>query len=193
MQTNSRLDATHAPLVRRCWPLLAVLALAPAAAVGSDAQTDRAAAEWSVLIVAANDPSDRLVPPPPADPDEPALFSQVDASSEPVALQVNAAAGDVEIVPAVPPVTVNDRTYEEVYRSIPYSYTEYLANPGYRHEATMEILFGQLRPTTVHRHYEPEVIVNDLPSPYQPYRFSHPEFRQYRAPAFRLLNPGCCW
>ena len=192
MKTTARLDATHAPLVRR-WSALVLLALAPMTAVGGETQTDRTEAEWTVLIVAANDPFDRLVPPPPADADAPAVVSQANAYSEPVALQANAAAGEVEIVPAVQPLTVNDRTYDEVYRSIPYSYTEYLANPGYRHEATMEILFGQLRPTTVHRHYEPEVIVNDLPSPYQPYRFSHPEYRQYRAPAFRLLNPGCCW
>ena len=43
------------------------------------------------------------------------------------------------------PRTVNPADYFEVYNSIPFSRTEYRANPNYRHEATMEILFGQMR------------------------------------------------
>lgn len=88
--------------------------------------------------------------------------------------------------------SVKGRSYEDVYRSIPYNYTEYLANPGYRHDATMEILFGELRPTTIVRGYEPKVIENLPPMEYQPYRWSHSERWQYRAPDFRLLDPGCC-
>lgn len=42
-------------------------------------------------------------------------------------------------------------SYAEVYASIPFIRTEYLANPSYRHEATMEILFGQLRPTVINK------------------------------------------
>lgn len=38
--------------------------------------------------------------------------------------------------------------YEQVYRSIPFRRSEYVANPSYRHEATMEFLFDQLRPLT---------------------------------------------
>ncbi|QDT63523.1 hypothetical protein V22_07450 [Calycomorphotria hydatis] len=44
--------------------------------------------------------------------------------------------------------------YDTVYRSIPFRRSEYLADPGYRHEATMEILLGQLRPKVIHDHYE---------------------------------------
>lgn len=43
------------------------------------------------------------------------------------------------------------RAYREVYDAIPFSRAEYDANPSYRHEAAMELLFGQLRPTVVHR------------------------------------------
>ena len=39
--------------------------------------------------------------------------------------------------------------YREVYNSIPFSRSEYLANRDYRHEPTMELLMGQLRPKTV--------------------------------------------
>ncbi len=45
--------------------------------------------------------------------------------------------------------SINPGAYAEIYNSIPYSRAEYFANPAYRHEATMEIMFGQLRPRTV--------------------------------------------
>lgn len=49
------------------------------------------------------------------------------------------------------PVTVrrDSRTYQEIYRSIPFSRAEYDANPAYRHLATMEIMLGQLHPVIV--------------------------------------------
>lgn len=47
------------------------------------------------------------------------------------------------------PVDRDSRTYQEIYRSIPFSRTEYNANPGYRHLATMEIMLGQLHPVIV--------------------------------------------
>ena len=73
--------------------------------------------------------------------------------------------------PCVEAGTINGKGYEEVYRSIPFSRTEYLANPSYRHDATMEILFGQLRPTTIHRHDTP-VRVDNMPQPYGPPPFA---------------------
>ena len=46
--------------------------------------------------------------------------------------------------PAVKPdARVSTAKYEEVY--------EYDANPSYRHDATMEFLFGQMRPTVIQR------------------------------------------
>ena len=44
------------------------------------------------------------------------------------------------------PTQVNPHNYRRIYHSIPFIRSEYEANPSYRHEATMEILFGQLRP-----------------------------------------------
>lgn len=46
---------------------------------------------------------------------------------------------------------INPAAYAEVYNSIPFSRTEYQANREYRHEATLEILFGQMRPKTIVR------------------------------------------
>jgi hypothetical protein len=63
--------------------------------------------------------------------------------------------GDEPAADAVPPtpVVTADRAqaYRRVYDSIPFSRAEYDANPSYRHDATMEFLFGQLRPTVIHR------------------------------------------
>lgn len=39
-------------------------------------------------------------------------------------------------------------SYREAYDAIPFSRSEYNANPSYRHEAAMELMFGQLRPMT---------------------------------------------
>jgi hypothetical protein len=43
------------------------------------------------------------------------------------------------------------RLYSQIYNSIPFSRAEYAANPSYRHDATMELLFGQMRPTVIQR------------------------------------------
>jgi hypothetical protein len=40
-------------------------------------------------------------------------------------------------------------TYQEAYDSIPFSRAEYDANPAYRHDAAMELVFGVQRRTTI--------------------------------------------
>ena len=49
----------------------------------------------------------------------------------------------------------------------------------------MEILFGQLRPTTVNKNYQPQVIDNVQYGPYQPYRYAEWDFGQTST----LLHP----
>jgi hypothetical protein len=49
---------------------------------------------------------------------------------------------------ALPP-DITPAAYLEVYNSIPFRRSEYLANRSYRHVATIEILLGQVRPKTV--------------------------------------------
>lgn len=46
-------------------------------------------------------------------------------------------------------------TYEQAYASIPFRRAEYEANPGYRHDAALELLFGTMRPTTIVRQQAP--------------------------------------
>lgn len=76
-------------------------------------------------------------------------------------------------------VTVNGVTYQQAYESVPYSRTEYLANPGYRHEAAMELLFGQLRPTTIVRQSAPQTVVNPQPVLHRPYLSTPSDFYSY--------------
>lgn len=47
------------------------------------------------------------------------------------------------------PAGITSASYLEVYNSIPFRRSEYDANPNYRHEATIELLLGQVRPKTV--------------------------------------------
>ena len=54
------------------------------------------------------------------------------------------------ITPWCPPMP--RMSYREAYAEVPFNRAEYEANPSYRHEAAMELMFGQLRPTTIVKH-----------------------------------------
>lgn len=56
---------------------------------------------------------------------------------------------DPDLRPA--PVMPQTAHYRDVYNSIPFIRAEYRANPSYRHDATMEFLFNQMRPTVIQR------------------------------------------
>ncbi|MBI5758631.1 MAG: hypothetical protein HZA46_08945 [Planctomycetales bacterium] len=63
----------------------------------------------------------------------------------------DAAAAKVAIRPSseIDAKTKKPLTYQEAYDSIPFSRAEYDANPAYRHDAAMELVFGMQRPTTI--------------------------------------------
>lgn len=42
-------------------------------------------------------------------------------------------------------------SYAAAYSQIPFSRSEYEANPSYRHDAAMEMMMGMMRPTTIMR------------------------------------------
>ncbi|MFO1096033.1 MAG: hypothetical protein U0992_22415, partial [Planctomycetaceae bacterium] len=178
---------------------LTLLSAASAATWTAPAQAN----PFGIAIVpeqAGDDAGPKLIPPAPeaaqvvvqaADPFQPPAPA-VDALATPG--DASAAPGSVTIVPlAASSATVNGRSYDEVYRSIPFNHTEYLANPGYRHDATMEILFGTLRPTTIVKDQQPQPIINDVAPLYQPYRWSQSDLWQNRAPALRIFNQGSYW
>lgn len=62
-------------------------------------------------------------------------------------------------------------TYSEAYAQIPFSRTEYEANPNYRHDAALELMFGAMRP----------MIMTRTTTPY----FSrYPDMFRYRFPVY---------
>lgn len=62
-------------------------------------------------------------------------------------------------------------TYAEAYAQIPFQRSEYEANPSYRHDAALELMFGQMRPMTVIRQTVP-------------YFSRYPDMFRYRYPVF---------
>lgn len=72
-------------------------------------------------------------------------------------------------MPVIIPQPVRKPRYVDVYNSIPFSRSEWYANPSYRHDATIELLLGQIRPVTR--------IYNAPPAPafefVRPYRYFH--------------------
>ena len=157
-------------------------------------------------------PMPALIPPPPAPmvdsatSSEPADAAQdVDAASD-VAPTSHATSADacidevvtvrfeeqnweMTIVPGAPADDETTRDYRAAYNAVPYRRAEYLANPSYRHDAAMEILFGELRPTVIHRQQNPELIVNPIPSLTQPYRVSTSELWSYPLPPYVGYQP----
>ena len=81
------------------------------------------------------------------------------------------------------------RRYREIYASIPFDRAEYAANPSYRHDATMELLFGKQRPTVIHRnHTQVDVNMPDMPfmrPPYHPFGFNQ-WYYPYFSPGYRV-------
>lgn len=81
----------------------------------------------------------------------------------------------VSVTPAAKPESPAARAYRDAYAAIPYRRAEYLANPAYRHEAAMELMFGQMRPTVIQKQQTPERIVNPIPVVERPYLYSRNE------------------
>ena len=68
--------------------------------------------------------------------------------------------------PTPPAVAAPRMTYAQAYAAVPFSRTEYEANPVYRHQAALEVMFGVLRPMTLNQQYTPRA-------------FRYPDFYQY--------------
>ncbi|MGE5195275.1 MAG: hypothetical protein ACM3U2_22510 [Deltaproteobacteria bacterium] len=81
------------------------------------------------------------------------------------------AAGPGAPVSAASGTFVPRMTYAEAYAQIPFSRTEYEANPSYRHDAALELMFGAMRPTYIARTTTP-------------YFSRYPDMFRYRFPVF---------
>lgn len=93
------------------------------------------------------------------------------------------------------------KLYSRVYDQIPFSRAEYTANPSYRHDATMEFLFGKMRPMVVHRgagsrSYAPAVMPAYSPM-YSGYGFNSSLYLFYIGtasdPHYGWLQPASLW
>lgn len=182
-----------------CLPMLELRASAETVAVPDGAGTwvmtiePKAAAATegsSVLLAAYEEPAGAAVPDPvePAAPpaDQPAPVETAPANPS----------ASTPLPTVVPAPAVDPAAYWCVYRTIPFLRTEYLANPSYRHEATMEFLFGQLRPTVIHRNQAAGPVVPPVrpavvpPWTYDIYLGQIPTFVQrYRPPAIPFGYP----
>lgn len=78
------------------------------------------------------------------------------AVAETPAVPVESVEHGVAITPN--PTTVPQAAaYQRIYNAIPFNRAEYLANPSYRHETTMELLTGNQRQIVVNRNYTPQL------------------------------------
>ncbi|WP_437187536.1 hypothetical protein SH668x_000934 [Planctomicrobium sp. SH668] len=132
-------------------------------------------------------PSLDLVPPEPSRDEKSAVSPEEEGSeNDEWTIQIRPLAK-----PAKPVIAAN---YEAIYASIPYRRAEYLANPSYRHDTTVELLFGTMRNTVINRHDTPERIQTPIPQFTQPYPISQSELYsywpliRYEAPV-RLMSP----
>jgi len=145
---------------------------------------------WTIRIspaipAAASRTDAALLPPAPAPGSTEVAINPTVPAATTVVSQPAPNDFGIQIIPAKPvDVAVNGQTYEDVYDSIPYSLTEYLANPSYRHDAAMEVLFGALRPTTVHRDVPAQVSERPEWTPYRPYLYAQWDYFQ-TAPLLR--------
>ena len=71
--------------------------------------------------------------------------------------------------------------YRKIYASIPFNRAEYVANPSYRHDATMELLTGNPRLTSG---YTGKTLELPKVTPYRPYLPSRNEYREVPFPYF---------
>lgn len=69
--------------------------------------------------------------------------------------------------------------YRAIYNAIPFNRAEYVANPAYRHDATMELLTGQPRPTAG---YTGRITQPREYTGYRPYIPSKSDYYRYRYP-----------
>lgn len=165
--------------------------------------TDSDGSPWTISITPGpvTHVAEQLVPPlPEAAISQDELASVGPAGQAVLAPAIAGAAQDSDIVinPLPNGAVIDGRSYTDIYRSIPYSKTEYYANPSYRHDSTMEILFGQLRPGGGGR-TEGRIIENTIYGPYRPYLYAHYDWfqtstllrpRVYRPLYGGILCPG---
>lgn len=106
---------------------------------------------WNIRIIPAT--KMRLVPPPPP------MIDQA-AGMGPTSQAAISQGAPRDNGPRIVPGPTNFRNhgraqYYQIYRTIPFSRAEYMANPSYRNDLTMGLIFNQLPYTAVFRQVSP--------------------------------------
>jgi hypothetical protein len=180
--TNSRSHSRH-PLAASFAFVLGAFAFQLANPVA--AADDK---EPAIVIRPANyDPADELAytrqrgEPNPGNAAVGKVWNQPDEDSR--AAVSGAAPAPADAAGAVAPVSAASgkptprMTYAEAYAQIPFSRSEYEANPAYRHDAAMELMFGAMRP----------MIMSRTTTPY----FSrYPDMFRYGFPVYPYTSSG---
>lgn len=105
----------------------------------------------------------------------------------------DAAAEAIAVSPGAPAASADglemSRRYREIYASIPFDRAEYEANPSYRHDATLELMFGKMRPTTIHRGHTTIDVNMPAPAPFVPPQIHPYGVNTWYAPYSNLYAP----
>jgi hypothetical protein len=127
--TNGAIPPTLRGLVSGCTFAAVVAASSFASAAPPQGAKDNSG-EWKIEIRPREDSTAAVIVAPPAVADQP----------QP---------GFNAPVTAAPGVLAPRVTYAQAMASIPFNREEYEANPSYRHDAALEMMFGAMRPTMV--------------------------------------------
>jgi len=154
---------------------LAMATVALGIYIAKEARSDEAGPVPAVPVPAAPD----LAAPDLAAPDLAAPDLAIESPDEPMEIIPAAKLRATEDVLMViintdgspVPNGISASEYSRVYDSIPFSRSEYKANPNYRHDSAMEILTGNSRHQTIIQHnFEHKQPVQRIPAPARPSR-----------------------
>ena len=130
--------------VTRGWVALCVAALAtPALAADKDQDTWKIRILPATKLTLAQAAAPRSAPAPA--PQEPGAKPAAN-TYEPAGENRSTPSGQLRIVPGTPRSAASGgrATYADVYRSIPFSWAEYAANPSYRSQAALGLMLNQM-------------------------------------------------
>jgi hypothetical protein len=84
--------------------------------------------------------------PAPHEPDAKAESKAYDPAPAPAAASMPAQSGQLRIIPGRPHSAAPSGrpSYADVYRSIPFSWAEYAANPSYRNQTALALMLNQM-------------------------------------------------
>lgn len=140
----------------------------------NESKPEEANASVETTPAPAPAPGDTAFPLPPSPPSEQpvAAAAASDCCDLPV---ITPRSPDAAPLPNPAVIPLQTALYRDIYFSIPFNRAEYNAYPSYRHDATMELLFNQMRNTIIQRGttnvYQYDMNQGSIYTPYYPYNY----------------------